>query len=450
MRGQARAGHRRPETRRAMLDSAPEYQHHSRTGPTARMTARHVGRIAVIRSRHDERATGPTETHHDARYPAETESSRPCFDPRVRADIVICGLGPAGRALAYRCLVRGMSVIVVDPNPRRHWRATYAAWTDELPAWLAGTTLAATVALPRAYGLRAHTIPRSYSVLDTGRLQRSLDITGATVLTGRATRLDRHIVTLDTGRTLQAERVIDARGLRRRPGRAEQTAYGLILDDPGPDEPALFMDWRADNGADPGSPRSFLYRIPIGGDRVLFEETCLVGAPPIDLGELARRLRCRLRARGIPVRGDEPVERVRFPVVGGAPRPGRFGAAGGYLHPATGYSVGAALAAAGDIADGHTRVPNAARAVYRLRRAGLRALLALPPSELPGFFDAFFELDINLQYAYLSGRADFAGTVAAMTRLFAGVPPGTRARLAAATLHLPPLSPPGSGSVIME
>lgn len=386
----------------------------------------------------------------DTRHPADTGSFRPCFDPPVRADIVICGLGPAGRALAHRCLVRGMSVVAIDPNPQRRWQATYAAWTDELPPWLDDTTVAATVARPHAHGRRAHTIPRPYSVLDTGRLQHSLDLTGATVLTGRVTTLDRHTVTLDSGRMVRADRVIDARGLRRRAGRAEQTAYGLVLDGLGEEEPALFMDWRADNGADPGSPRSFLYTIPVGGGRFLYEETCLVGAPAIDLGELARRLRCRLRARGIPVRGDEPVERVRFPVVGGVPGAGRFGAAGGYLHPATGYSVGAALAAAGDIAAGQAATSNAARAVYRLRRAGLRALLALPPNELPGFFDAFFELDLCLQCAYLSGHADLAGTVTAMTRLFAAVPAGIRVRLAAATLHLPALSHAGSGSVIME
>lgn len=368
----------------------------------------------------------------------------------MRADIAICGLGPAGRALAHRCLARGMSVVAIDPNPQRRWQATYAAWTDELPPWLDAAAVAAMIARPHAHGLRAHTIPRSYTVLDTARLQHSLDLTGATVLAGRAAALGRHTVTLDTGRTLQAGRVIDARGLRRRPGRAEQTAFGLVLDDPGRAEPALFMDWRADNGADNGSPRSFLYTIPVGGGRVLFEETCLVGAPPIGLGELARRLRCRLLARGIPVHGQEPVERVRFPVVGGAPRAGRFGAAGGYLHPATGYSVGAALAAAGDIAAGHPEVSNTARAVYRLRRAGLRALLALPPGELPRFFDAFFDLDIGLQRAYLSGHADLPGTVAAMTRLFGAVPADIRARLAAATLHLPPLSHRGSGSVIME
>ncbi|MFI5719431.1 lycopene cyclase family protein [Nocardia sp. NPDC051750] len=368
----------------------------------------------------------------------------------MSADIVICGLGPAGRALAHRCLVRGMSVLAVDPHPHRRWQATYAAWTDELPPWLDEAAVAATVTEPRAYGHRPHAIPRSYTVMDTGRLQYSLDLTGATVIAGRATALGRHTVTLDSGPTLHAERVIDARGIRRRPGAAEQTAYGLVAEHADRDVPALFMDWRPDNGADPGAARSFLYSIPLGDGRVLFEETCLVGTPPIALRELARRLQHRLRARGVPVRGDEQVERVRFPVTGGAPGARRFGAAGGSMHPATGYSVAAALAAADGIAAGRPGPQLAARTVYRLRQAGLRALLALPPAELPGFFDTFFDLDIELQRAYVSGHADLTGTVTAMTRLFAALPGNTRARLAAATLHFPALSHPGAGSVIME
>ncbi|WP_280397317.1 lycopene cyclase family protein [Nocardia carnea] len=367
----------------------------------------------------------------------------------MSTDIVICGLGPAGRALAHRCLAHGLSVIAVDPNPNRQWHATYAAWTDELPSWLDDAAIAATVAEPLAYGGRAHAIPRSYTVLDTAGLQRSLDLTGATVLTGRATAVNRRQVTLDTGRTLSAGRVIDARGLARRPGRAEQTAYGLVLERPGPADPAWFMDWRDDNGTGPTAPRSFLYTIPLGGGAMLYEETCLAGAPAIEPAELARRLRYRLRARGIALRGDERVERVRFPVVGGSPGARRFGAAGAYLHPATGYSVAAALAAADDLAAGRNPWA-AARPVHHLRLAGLRALLALPPAELPGFFDAFFELDIDLQRAYLSGRTDPIGTVAAMTRLFAALPRRTRARLAAATLHMPAPSHRRSGSVIME
>ncbi|WP_084486848.1 lycopene cyclase family protein [Nocardia sienata] len=368
----------------------------------------------------------------------------------MSADIAICGLGPAGRALAHRCLVRGMTVLAVDPNPRRVWRATYAAWSDELPAWLDGSVVAATVARPRAHGLREHSISRAYSVLDTALLQQSLDLTGATVVSGRAVTLGRRTVALDSGRVLRAGRVVDARGLRRRPGRAEQTAYGLKLTRDATSEPALFMDWRPDNGAEPDAAPSFLYAVPLGAEAVLYEETCLVGAPALTQDELARRLRHRLRARHIATVGDEPVERVRFPVAGGKPGAGRFGAAGGYLHPATGYSVAAALSAAESVAAGGSGWPAAARAAHRLRQAGLRALLALPPSDIPRFFDAFFDLDIELQRAYLSRRDDPIGTLTAMSGLFFGLPGSVRARLTAATLGWGTTSHRGSGSVIME
>lgn len=383
-------------------------------------------------------------------HPGIHDPGRPCFDPSVSADIIVCGLGPAGRALAHRCLARGLSVTAVDPAPDRGWVATYAAWSDELPAWLDPAVAAATVAEPAAFGERAHRIPRSYTVLDTDRLRACLDLTGATVVRGRVAAPARHSVTLDTGETLRAGRVIDARGLPRRPGRPEQTAYGLVLRRAGGHESASFMDWRPDNGAGPDAPPSFLYRVPLGRDTVLYEETCLVGAPALGPVELARRLRHRLAARGIALHGDEPVERVRFPVTGGSPGSTRFGAAGGYLHPATGYSIAASLAAADTVAAGGSGWTGAARAVHRLRLAGLRALLALPASDMPRFFDTFFELDIARQRAYLSGRDDLAGTAAAMNALFLALPGRLRAHLAVATLLPRAASRPRTGSVMME
>lgn len=358
------------------------------------------------------------------------------------SDIVICGLGPAGRALAHRCLARGLAVTVIDPNPRRRWTATYAAWSDELPGWLDPTVAAATVSEPVAHGRRAHRISRPYTVFDTGLLQESLDITGAKPIADRAIALGRHTVTLASGATIRGDRVVDARGLPRAPHRAEQTAYGLVLDRSG--EP-LFMDWRPDNGASPTATPSFLYAIPLGDGTTLFEETCLVGRPAPSPTALARRLHHRLRARGIPVRGDERVERVRFPMTGGCPSRSRFGAAGAFLHPATGYSVAAALSTADTVAAGRSAWPPTARTVHRLRLAGLRALLALPPTEIPVFFDAFFDLSIPDQRAYLSGRTDLTGTLTAMTHLFTALPTPSRTRLAAATLALPVPFPPRIG-----
>ncbi|MFD5178933.1 lycopene cyclase family protein [Nocardia sp. NPDC058379] len=349
----------------------------------------------------------------------------------MHAEVIICGLGPAGRAVAHRALARGLPVTVIDPHPERGWTPTYAAWADELPDWLDPAVVAATVARPTAWAVGEHRLERAYQVFDTVALQRSLTLDGARVIADRVVDLDARIVRTAAGRTLTG-RVLDARGLARSPRRAEQTAYGMILrrDTLAPDQPTLFMDWRRDNGTGPDDPPSFLYAVPLGPDTILVEETCLAGRPALDPAVLRERLENRLRARGIPFAGTEPVERVRFPVQGGTPGRGRIGAAGGMIHPATGYSVAAALRAADTVALGGTSWTAQARAVAALRRAGLRALLALPPRDLPIFFEAFFALPAPLQRAYLSGNADLRGTAAAMRGLFAALPPRLRRTLA--------------------
>ncbi|MGY1941878.1 lycopene cyclase family protein [Nocardia asiatica] len=368
----------------------------------------------------------------------------------MKPDLVVCGLGPAGRALAHRAAVRGLAVTVVDPAPERAWTATYAAWADELPDWLTPEVVAATVPRPLAWGTRAHRLDRPYIVLDNARLQIALRLPDARVVVDRAVDVAAQRVRLASGATIAGGRVVDARGLTRSPARAEQTAYGVITDasrcaglDP------LFMDWRSDNGAPSGAPRSFLYAVPLDDQRMLLEETCLAGRPALTGTELRTRLRHRLRARGVELTGAEPVEHVRFPVQGGRPGPRRFGAAGGFLHPATGYSVGAALASADAMAAGQDVWPAAARAVHRLRSAGLRALLALPPEDIPVFFDTFFTLSPAAQRAYLSGRADLGGTIAAMRSLFGALPGPLRRRVAAATLGIPVRSRGRGASAMM-
>ncbi|MBC7302417.1 MAG: lycopene cyclase, partial [Nocardia sp.] len=310
---------------------------------------------------------------------------------------------------------------------------TYAAWADELPSWVERGAVAASVERPAAWAVREHRIDRVYHVFDTAGLQASLTLDGATIIADRAVEVDARagLVRTAGGQTVTGQ-VVDARGLNRSPRRAEQTAYGVVLarDEREP----LFMDWRADNGADPDSAPSFLYVVPLGGGTTLFEETCLAGRPALAPTVLAQRLRHRLRARGIALTGAEPVEHVRFPVEGGTPGHGRFGAAGGLTHPATGYSVAASLAAADAVVAGAAIWTPRARAVAALRRAGLRALLDLQPRDVAVFFDAFFGLPAPLQHSYLSGHDDLAGTLAAMRALFAALPPRLRRGLATSVI----------------
>lgn len=353
------------------------------------------------------------------------------------ADVLVAGLGPAGRAVAARAARAGLDVIAVDPRPSRQWTATYAAWSDELPSWLPEHAIAATVEAPAVWASRLHELSRPYRVLDTARLQESLDLGNVSVVQGRVDSIDARSAVLSTGERLRARHVIDARGVPAGQGRAGQTAFGRVVDSAVAQsalegQQAWFMDWRRDNGTDTGDIPSFLYAMPLGGGLTLLEETCLVGRPPLPLPELQRRLDIRLAARGIASADAERIENVRFAVEGIRSEPGviGYGARGGLMHPATGYAVATALSTADALVDAlrhgsdpqQVLWPASARAVARLRGLGLRVLLRLDAQSAAAFFDVFFGLPAGQQRAYLSGRADLAGVSSTMWTLFRRVP----------------------------
>jgi len=366
----------------------------------------------------------------------------------TRTQVAVLGLGPAGRSVTHRLAAAGVDVVAVDANPHRRWTPTYAAWDDELPAWLPASVVATRTPHPRAWAGGEHRLERTYVVLDTPRLQDALDLRGVDVRDATVLDADARRVRTGTGEVVEADLVLDARGSRVSTDRAAQTAYGLVL----PHERAApaggpwFMDWRDDwggeEGADPDAPPSFLYAVPLDERTTLLEETCLVGRPALGLGELQRRLERRLAARGVVLDGTERVERVRFSVEPDprASRPARqapldrpvaLGARAGLMHPATGYSVALALRLAEDVAQavaGGRDVwsvvwPPRARRVQQLRDMGLTTLLRLPHHGVEQFFAAFFALPPERQRAYLSDRTDPAGTAAAMMRMARTLPP---------------------------
>lgn len=345
-------------------------------------------------------------------------------------DVLVVGGGPAGRALASACAAVGLATSLVDPHPDRPWRATYGAWLDELPE---DAPVAVVTGRSRVWAVREHRIARGYAVLDNEGLRalpEAVRVVRGTVVARTATA-----VRLADGRVLRARRVVDAAGTRSSGG-AAQHAVGVVvprgrfLDG----DEALVMDWRKPPEAGTADP-SFLYVVPVSADEVLVEETSLARRPGLPLAELRRRLHSRLAVRGVVVPARE--ERVRIPL-DGVPRPGAFGAAGGLVHPATGYSVAAALRlaprvaealAAGESVESVLWSPRA-RVVHGLRRFGLEALLRMRPDEVPEFFDHFFQLPENQQRKYLGDPADLGGTVQAMAGLFRAAPWRLRARLA--------------------
>ncbi|HEX2288653.1 MAG TPA: lycopene cyclase family protein [Pseudonocardiaceae bacterium] len=398
-------------------------------------------------------------------------------------DVLVAGGGPAGWAVAAACARLGLHTELVDPAPDRPWRATYGSWRAELP----DDTEAAVAATGHgeAIGTTGHRLGWEYVVLDNSALRDGFATAPVKVVKGRVRDVDPapEGVTVDVdGSQARTAVLLDATGAARsilgaslrRPA-AEQTAVGVVVDadaattvvTPGS---ALFMDWRPHHG-ELGWP-TFLYAIPVTPDRVLLEETSLARRPGLSLAVLRRRLHARLAHHGIAVPAADE-ERVRIPVDRPLPTASAwrrpvvpFGAASPLVHPATGYSVAAALqlaprlatavrdalqrggSAAAGAAAWQTVWSPAALAVHTLRRRSLESLLRFPPELVPQFFDVFFALPQRHRWAYLTGREDVTGSAAAMGALFTASPWWLRKRLVAGALDPRTLAAPGDGGPV--
>jgi len=380
----------------------------------------------------------------------------------VLRDVAIVGGGPAGYALAHSLTKRGIDVVLFAPD--ESWHATYGAWRDDVEACELGAPLDSLLrgAWPtvRVVGTREHLLARPYVVFDNDRLRSAMcEIVHVTTQKAVAIKhgLDYSTVTLAGGESINARLVVDATGrgmflARRGSASGGQTAYGIVMrgssDVAGrtalrPDQFTL-MDW--------SSPPTFLYAAQFADGSCLVEETSLFAEPPHGLDELRRRLAGRLGEDFTP--RAIAVENVNIPM--GVPLPLRttrvvgFGAAAGFIHPVTGYSVAASLRAAPRVAESIRTALRAGGSGSELASVvwssvwpaqqvrtrawhdiGLSVLRSLPGATIPKFFDAFFDLPSELSAAYLRIDSSPSEVRAAMLGVFRGVDASTRVRLMA-------------------
>jgi lycopene beta-cyclase len=359
-------------------------------------------------------------------------------------DVVVVGDGPAGLALAAACCRAGLGVVVCGRG--EPWRATYGTWRDDVD--VPDGCFSHIAQRVVVHGHRRHVVERAYGVFDNDALRAhlsgGLDVRVAEGLSARHHEWGSRL--LVDGGELDARLVVEATGFppmlgRAPPPAAHQTAYGVVVgerpDDRDGDDVVL-MDLRPMPGS---TTPTFCYVVPVAGGW-LVEETALAARPAVAPDRLRELLGVRAGTGVLaPATGHEVVS---IPVGGRLPDRRQpvvaFGAAAKLTHPATGYSVAASLRAAPRIAAAIAGGADAARvweAVWpatlrrsrRLHDYGLEVLLGLRPYELATFFDAFFDLPVDVWAPYLRVDSPPAAVVKTMSAVLQALPWSMRRRL---------------------
>ena len=363
-------------------------------------------------------------------------------------DYLIVGGGLQGGliALALRHRRPSARVMVLERNSRPGGSHTWAFHANDVPAdaepivrpLLVAEWPAYTVAFPGF----ARTVPSRYAAISSARFADCLENSGCELLTNADVDfLDTRLIRLADGREFRARCVIDARG----PAHAavpDATGYqkfvGLEIETERPWPVTLPTVMDGTLPQDDGY--RFMYALPFTENRVLLEETYFSDSPELNEPLIRNRIADYVAARNLgrwrTLRQEAGV--LPMPWVGGGvaePRKGppvgplQAGYAGGWFHPATGYSLPVALrlalAIAGvtpDAAHGAARV--LARQILPRQRFArflnrLLFTLVVPDQRWQVFrrlYRAVPDASLNRFYALNFGPLD-------ATRLVVGWPP---------------------------
>lgn len=379
-------------------------------------------------------------------------------------DVLIIGSGPSALTLAVACGRQGLSVLCVALDPMQRWKQNFGSWTDEMVGSELETCIDKSWANPLVFTPHRTALHQNYSRIDTPKLQEHLLNTaqelGITLRAGRVLSVDHQpthsTVTLSGGEALKARLIVDATGhtenfLKKSGGHASawQVAYGQFLrvegGHPWAADEMVLMDYRIPDRVrghrDWNRSPTFLYVMPMSSDLVFVEETVLIHRPGISMQVLADRLAVRLADVGIRASSVESEEHCMIRMIGANPEIGQrtvgFGAAGGMIHPATGYSVTRvfreAPIMAGVLANHLDEGGSPARAAaaawgalwpadrrrqWELYGFGADMLCQLDARQCQAFFNAFFAMQPKLWRGFHSATLPASGVAQAMSSLF--------------------------------
>lgn len=244
---------------------------------------------------------------------------------------------------------------------------------------------------------------------------------------------DDHVLLAD-GRTITGNVVVDGRGLsgpvpNRRSGFQKFVGLELRLGRPSPYTRPVLMDARV--------PQidgfRFIYVLPFAPDRILVEDTCFSDTPHIDRDAMRNRVLDYAATNGLDVLEVVRSESGVLPMPWSASHewstepPVRGGYAGGFVHPATGFSFPVAARVAQQVVDVGPPASDAwDRFVLRHRRQHRYATLlnrlaftAYEPDDRFHVFERFYRLRTPLIERFY--RLDM--TLSDRARLLLGRPP---------------------------
>ena len=373
---------------------------------------------------------------------AEAVSRRPdATSPHHDVLVVGAGLHGCLATLALLDARPGLRLALIEQGARPAGNHTWCFHGADVPSgvggWFARLPLLGWPGYRVAFPGFSREVALSYRCLTSDALAEAVETLfaerpRAQLLTGCVVQaVSADSVTLADGRVLYADCVIDARGgapADHRGGYQKFLGLEVALEaDCGLDRPLLM-----DACLEQGPQFRFMYVLPLAPRRLLIEDTAFALTPDLDAAgcreaiaeyaagrgwRMARVLREESGVLPMPWRGRPPA-----PV-----RPLRLGYGGGWYHPATGYSMPAALRVTDLLARHGTGAVPAIQAAWRSQARQFRFGQLLNLLAFRGFrpdlmwhpFARFYRLPLATIERFYGQRS----TVADAARLLLGRPP---------------------------